>query len=79
LTDLVFGSFRGRLLALVLALLPLVTSTIASAETRFHVLVIGNNRAFSGKTSGSESVPLRYADDDAAAFFEFSGDVAQSG
>ena len=66
-----------RTLALVLALL--VFAKGAAAETRVHALVVGNNRAFAGATSGAASSPLRFADDDAAAFFEFIEQVALSG
>jgi hypothetical protein len=69
----------GRvLLALVFGLVPVLVPTAALAETRLYSLVIGNNRAFVGKTTGAESAALRFADDDAAAFFEFIDDGAQS-
>jgi hypothetical protein len=78
LADLIFRSLHRHFLGLVLALLPLFCAAIAAAETRHHALVIGNNRAFLGKTTGSESAPLRFADDDAAAFLEFIEEVALS-
>ncbi|HEX6272800.1 MAG TPA: caspase family protein [Polyangiaceae bacterium] len=68
-----------RLVVCALALLPLVAANEARGETRLHAVVIGNNRAFAGNAAGSESAPLRFADDDAAAFFEFIDDAAKSG
>jgi hypothetical protein len=69
---------RRRLAISLLALASLAASSKAAAETRTYALVIGNNRPFAGKATGSESVPLRFADDDAAAFFEFIEGVAKS-
>ena len=67
-----------QLSAFAFGLLFFLVSNAAAAETRRHVLVVGNNRPFPGKTSGSESAPLRFADDDAAAFFEFMVDLSHS-
>ena len=67
-----------------LAALALLLSTrVVVAETRLHALAIGNNRAFVAAGKGRaafapEASPLRYADDDAAAFLEFVLPVARS-
>ena len=73
-----FRRFRAKVFELALGIWALCAATPAGAETRRHALVIGNNRPFVGKTGGSESVPLRFADDDAAALFEFLGDTTRS-
>ncbi|HEY3493763.1 MAG TPA: hypothetical protein VGK73_03710, partial [Polyangiaceae bacterium] len=50
----------------------------AGAATRLHVLAIGNNAPFAGGKDAASRSPLRYADDDAAAFTELVGDAADS-
>jgi hypothetical protein len=54
----------------------------ASAATRIEVLAIGNNRAplaASDADRDSPLLPLRFADDDAAAFYEFISASADGG
>jgi hypothetical protein len=53
----------------------------AHAETRSHLLVIGNNQPFmadGAQVQGPAASVLRFADDDAAAFFDFMSAFAQS-
>lgn len=53
----------------------------ARAVVRAQLLVIGNNHAFSGEADPTEDLrlsPLRYADDDAAAFYEFMAQTADT-
>jgi hypothetical protein len=53
----------------------------AHAKTHVHALVIGNNQPFAeGTLSGSPALaPLRFADDDAAAFYELLAPVLDGG
>ncbi|MGC4093582.1 MAG: caspase family protein [Polyangiaceae bacterium] len=70
-----------RLAALALLLLT-VLARHASAGTRIEVLAIGNNRSpfVASSAAVSSSLPaLRFADDDAAAFFEFMSASATGG
>ena len=67
--------------ALACAVLTTLVGPRAScAATEVHALVIGNNRPFSaGGPAPAESLPLlRYADDDAAAFYELIAPMAPS-
>jgi hypothetical protein len=52
----------------------------ARAATRMHALVIGNNGAFvsSAAAPAANLLPLHYADDDAAAFYELIGEITHS-
>jgi hypothetical protein len=59
--------------ALVGALLAaLATPPTASAATRTYVIAIGNN----APPAGSTLAPLRFADDDSAAFYQFALELA---
>jgi hypothetical protein len=54
-------------------------STSVRAATRVELLVIGNNRPFAADVSDSQLPVLRYADDDAAAFYDLlAGDADQA-
>ena len=65
---------------LLVALLATAFATPAEAATRVHALVIGNNAAFPGGDDepAAALVPLKYADDDAAAVSALVGEVAAS-
>jgi hypothetical protein len=70
-------SVMGAVVAVVLAV---VGAGICRAEVKIHALVIGNNRAFTGRgaDSSDEAAPaLKFADDDAAAFFELMEGTAE--
>jgi hypothetical protein len=72
------GERAGRFGCLV-ALLVLFSVGSAAAATRVHALVIGNNGAFRTSSPAAGALaPLRYADDDAAAFHELILEVADS-
>ncbi len=63
---------RRKLLSFLLAIVAIVSLCPgASAGMRVHALLIGNNAPFPDDEPGVERQPLRYADDDAAAMFEF--------
>jgi hypothetical protein len=71
----------GRRLGLLSSVLCLCAAICgpASAELKIHTLVIGNNRVPRVGTRASEALRvLKYADDDAAAFFDFFAGAADS-
>jgi hypothetical protein len=61
----------------VRALSLLLLAAAAHAETRTYIVAVGNN-APPVESDGEELAPLRYADDDAAAFYSFGRAVARS-
>ncbi|HVR21284.1 MAG TPA: caspase family protein [Polyangiaceae bacterium] len=70
-----------RLKALFVVLLSLLFhASPARAATQVHALVIGNNGAFVSTSAApaAKLLPLHYADDDAAAFFELIREIAYS-
>ncbi|HEY3498072.1 MAG TPA: caspase family protein, partial [Polyangiaceae bacterium] len=73
-------SLRFVWLRASLVLLSLVLAAPAGAAARLHALVIGNNGVFPGGDEGPSSavVPLKYADDDAAAMSTLLGEAAAS-
>lgn len=74
---------RGRFvgwLQVVFGIAVIALAGNASAATRFHALVVGNNGVFPGALDeGSPAlVPLAYADDDAAAVSALLGEITTS-
>lgn len=71
---------RGWMRGLLLSMMILVLAGRAAAAPRLHALIIGNNDVFPGDGEGGSPslIPLRYADDDAAAVAAFIGQVAAS-
>jgi hypothetical protein len=58
----------------------LTDARLAAAAVKVHLLVVGNNNTFAdGNGAASATRPLRYADDDAAAFYELLAETASSG
>ncbi len=77
---------RGVVVGISLAvLLPLCREGRSFAATKVHLLVVGNNQTLVSKADdGSDAFvqvgePLRFADDDAAAFYDFLRPVATDG
>ncbi len=50
----------------------------AAAAARAHLLVIGNNNTFGDASDTAAMRPLRYADDDAAAFYSLLAEIADT-
>jgi len=75
----VSGRFRAWLCASLIAAMTAL-AVDASAATRLHALVVGNNDVFPGGEDERSTalVPLHYADDDAAAVSALLGEVAAS-
>jgi hypothetical protein len=69
-----------RIATAVLVVLAAQVAREARAEVRVELLVIGNNQGFPSRSGlDDETLPsLRYADDDAAAFYDFMVDVADT-
>lgn len=66
--------------ALVALLLSLTASAHATTRTRISALVIGNNQPFAADSVTVDDparVPLRFADDDAAAMFDFLSGISE--
>jgi hypothetical protein len=73
------GRARGRGgLAGVIGAALLAGAGPAAAAVRVHLLVIGNNNAFGDGSDASAARPLRFADDDAAAFYRLLAETAHS-
>jgi hypothetical protein len=71
----------ARSAAGVLGIAAALVARDARAEVRVQLLVIGTNQAFSSAADGDGErrlAPLRYADDDAAAFYELMATVADT-
>ena len=75
------GRARSRWASLGLALLlVMVCARPALAASSVHALVIGNNRPFAPSSAAVSQPlqPLRYSDDDAAAFYDFVTELSSS-
>jgi hypothetical protein len=81
--DLAGRARRARRLAAMAVVGALVWARAADAfaATKIELLVIGNNQPPALAGAGAETAPpsLRFADDDAAAFFEFMAPIADAG
>lgn len=76
----IFGRASARLIFVILTVVASLSfDRTASATTRVEVLVIGNNEAPREISTASELPDLRFADDDAAAFYDFLMPAADHG
>src|SRR4051794_30531521 len=71
---------RLRLALVFTFLSAMAAASVCRAETKIQLLVIGNNRSPGTAAEGQPVMaPLRFADDDAAAFYDLFADVADGG
>lgn len=71
-------NFSQRFLWAIVAICLTCWSSVAGAAGTTYVLAVGHNGApANGATEGSGEAPLQYADDDAAAFYDFAREFSR--